>query len=95
MSTIPEEEMCGFRGSNTPLHCVEPKGHEGFHTHAPMAVPEEVVSDQLEEVKNLLVRSCPDWVVGDIVTPRPKCCTFHHAAKVVADAQYWLRVCNR
>jgi len=88
-------EVCGKRGSNTPYHCVEVKDHEGFHMYAPMADPEVVVSDELEEVKSLLVRSCPDYVIGDIVTPRPKCCPYHHAAKIVADAQYWLRICNR
>jgi len=95
MSTINEKDMCGVRGSNTPLHCVEPKDHEGFHTYAPMEVPEEPISDQLEDVKTLLVKTCPDWVVGDITSPRPKCCSYHHAAKVVADAQHWLRICNR
>lgn len=82
-----EYKPCGRPGHNTITHCIEPKDHEGPHTYGPYSTPDTKFSDQLEQVKSLLVRSCPDWVIGDIVTPRPKCCPFHHAAKVVGDVQ--------
>jgi len=48
---------------------------------------ENNILEELEEVKSLLIKSCPDWVVGDIMTPRPKCCSYHYSAKVILDAQ--------
>ena len=86
---------CALPGHNKLTHCVEPEGHEGGHTYGPYPGPDRKLSDQLEETKRLLVQSCPDWVIGDIVTPRPKCCPFHHAAKVVGDAQEILRLIDR
>ena len=85
--------VCGKPGHNITTHCVEPKGHDGYHTYAPVPDKEyDKMSDRLEEVVHTLVRSCPDWQVGDFVTPRPKCCVFHHDAEVVMEAQTILRM---
>ena len=87
--------VCGRPGHNIITHCIEPKGHEGFHTYSP--VPDDTVkmSDRLEAVMRLLTQSCPDYTVGDFVTARPKCCVYHGAATVVMAAQEALRVMRR
>ena len=82
---------CGIPGLNRLCWCVEPEGHEGCHTFAPKPEPEELPSDRLEEVKRLLVMCCPDYVCGDVVTPRPKCCPFHKGAADVHEIQDILR----
>ena len=90
-----EAEVCGLPGYNIITYCVEPKYHEGCHTYAP--VPDDAVSmsDKLEPVMRLMTTSCPDYVVGDYVTPRPTCCPYHEAAKVIMDAQEVLRTMRR
>ena len=88
-------EICARPGHNIITHCVDPKGHEGFHTYSP--VPDDAVkmSDKLELVMRLMTTSCPDYTVGDFVTARPTCCIYHEAAKVIMDAQEILRVMRR
>ena len=49
------------------------------------------LSYELEWVVRLLIDTCPDHFIGDIKTPRPNCCPFHHAAKLVQDAQKELK----
>ena len=87
--------QCELPGHNKLTRCIEPKDHEGPHTYGPYVYSDPKLSEQLEETKSLLVRSCPDWVIGDIVTPRPKCCPFHHAAKVVQDTQNLLKLIDQ
>jgi hypothetical protein len=82
---------CGLPGLNRLCHCIEPEGHDGPHTYQPKPVPDTLPSDELEEIKTLLVQSCPDWVCGDITTPRPTCCIFHKAAEDVHEIQKILR----
>lgn len=53
------------------------------------------MSDRLEEVMRTLTQSCPDYTVGDFVTPRPKCCVYHKAAATVKEAQDLLRMMKR
>ena len=48
--------------------------------YAPVPRPDDPMSDRLEEVMRVLTQSCPEWQVGDFVTPRQKCCIFHDAA---------------
>lgn len=88
-------DICARPGHNIITHCVEPRGHEGSHTYAPVPEDDVNMSDKLEAVMRVLTQSCPDYVVGDFVTPRPKCCIFHEAASVVMDAQKILRVVRR
>jgi hypothetical protein len=92
---MQDYEQCARPGHNKLTRCVEHKDHEGNHTYGPYVYSEIKMSDQLEEAKTLLIQICPDWVIGDIVTPRPKCCPFHHAAKVVQDAQTLLRLIDQ
>lgn len=87
--------LCGVPGLNRITHCVEQDGHDGCHTYSPDPSPDRLESDELEWIKTLLIKACPDWVIGDVVTPRPHCCPFHHAASVVNDVQKTLRVMNR
>lgn len=91
----PEFEPCALPGHNIITHCVEPKGHEGCHTYSPVPDDEDKMSDKLETVMRLMTTSCPDYTVGDFVTPRPTCCIYHEAAKVIIDAQAVLRVMRR
>ena len=94
---LPKEkaEVCGLPGHNIITHCVESPSHEGGHTYAP--VPDDAVkmSDRLEPVMRLMTTSCPDYRVGDYVTPRPTCCPYHSAAKTIMDAQEVLRTMRR
>ena len=86
-------KVCGRPGNNITTHCVEPWGHDGYHTYAPVPDAEyEKMSDRLEEVMRILTQTCPDWQVGDFKTPRPKCCLFHDAANTVIEAQTILRM---
>ena len=88
-------EVCGMPGHNLITHCVEPKGHEGFHTYSPVPDDDEKMSDRLEEVMRLMTTSCPDYTVGDFITARPTCCIYHRAAKTIMEAQEVLRVMRR
>jgi len=88
-------EPCARPGHNIITHCVEEKGHEGFHSYAPVPDDHEKMSDRLEEVMRMLTETCPSYRVGDFVTPRPTCCIFHRAAKTVMEAQAVLRVMRR
>ena len=56
-----KETICGQPGYNQITSCIEPKGHEGFHTYGPLPKREPKLSVELEEVKSLLIRSCPEW----------------------------------
>ena len=89
------DEVCGRPGHNIVMHCIEEPGHEGFHTYSPVPDDAERMSDKLEEVMRLMTTSCPDYVVGDFITPRPSCCGYHNAAKIIMDAQEILRVMRR
>ena len=91
----PRDEVCGRPGHNIVTHCIEEPDHEGFHTYSPIPDDHEKMSDRLEEVMRLMTTSCPDYVVGDFVTARPKCCGYHNAAKIIMDAQEVLRVMRR
>ena len=95
----PKEELayepCARPGHNIITHCVDPKGHEGFHTYSPVPDDHELMSDKLESVMRLMTTSCPDYTVGDFMTPRPTCCIYHEAANVIMDAQEVLRVLRR
>lgn len=82
-------EICGQPAGNRLMYCVEHKGHDGYHTYAPVDKP--IYSDALEEVKELLLRSCPDWHIGDLITPKPNCCPYHHGAMVIGEVQKMLR----
>ena len=88
---MPRYKPCGAPGHNKVTHCVEPINHDGFHIYGPYYGPDPKLSFALEEVKRLLICSCPDWQIEDIKTPRLKCCPFHNAAKVVHDTQIVLR----
>ncbi len=88
-------EPCARPGYNLITHCIEPKGHEGCHTYSPIPDDYEKISDRLEEVIRLMTTSCPDYTIGDFVTPRPKCCPYHAAAKTIMEAQEILKVMRR
>lgn len=70
-------------------------GHEGSHTYAPIPEPESKMSSDLDEVIHTLVHSCPNYMAGDIASPRPMCCPFHKAAWTVSEAQKVLKEMNR
>ena len=88
-------DPCAKPGYNIITHCVEEKGHEGFHTYSPVPDDDEKMSDRLEEVMRLMTTSCPDYTIGDFITARPKCCIYHAAAKTIMEAQAVLRVMRR
>ncbi len=87
--------VCGRPGHNIITHCIEEPEHEGCHTYSPVPDDAELMSDRLEAVMRLMTTSCPDYVVGDFITPRPRCCGYHNAAKIIMDAQEVLRVMRR
>ena len=95
LTKVDTTGLCALPGHNIITHCVETKGHEGFHSYAP--VPDDAVkmSDKLEAVMRLMTTSCPDYTVGDFVTARPTCCIYHEAAQVIMDAQEVLKVMRR
>jgi len=88
-------EPCGAPGRNKIDHCVDRKGHEGPHDFANAPYPEKVLSEELQEVKELLISTCPDYMVDDFkngnVLSRCHCC-YHKAADAVRRAQFtvWL-----
>lgn len=83
---------CRKPGYNRLTYCIEEEGHKGCHTYSPdPIVGKEVLSEELEWVKKLLIETCPDFVVGDLVTPRPKHCPFHHGAAVLHEVQKKLK----
>lgn len=84
-------ELCARPGHNIITHCIEEEGHEGTHTYAPVPDDAEKPSDRLEQVMRLLVQTCPDYQVGDFVTPKPLCCIYHAAAATVTEVQETLR----
>ena len=53
------------------------------------------LSDELEFAKSLLVRTCVDWMSADILNPRPECCPYQRAAKIIKDAQELLRTLDK
>ena len=87
--------LCARPGHNIITHCIEPKNHEGQHTYSPVPEDAESMSDRLDNVMRLLTTSCPDYMVTDFTTPKPGCCAYHKAAKVVMEAQEILRRMRR
>ncbi len=87
--------VCARPGHNIITHCIEPKNHEGQHTYSPVPEDAESMSDRLEGVMRLLTTSCPDYMVADFTTPKPGCCAYHKAAKVVMETQEILRRMRR
>ena len=86
---------CARPGHNILTHCVEEMDHEGSHTYAPTPEPEDKMSSDLDEVIHTLVHSCPNYMAGDVASPRPLCCPFHKAAWTVGEAQKVLRAMKR
>lgn len=90
--TAGSTNICGRPGHNIITSCVEEPGHEGQHTYSPVSDNADKMSDRLEEVMRILTQSCPDYTIGDFMTPRPKCCVYHNAANTVMEAQKKLRI---
>lgn len=71
--------LCKHAGVQYPMFCIEPKGHDGYHTYGPLALEEIPAAQELDWIIRLLIDGCPEGFIN-VKDPDPRCCIWHRAA---------------